>query len=155
MRAVWLGLVLLALRCTAAAASPSYPVTVENCSIPERIDAAPKRAIVNDANMVQTFLDLGLTDRLVGVSGIAGVEHHLIGPAAVIAGLNQIVPRYPTLENVLAWSPDFMFAGWHYGFSIASGVTPSSLAQFGIASYTLRESCIRIGHRQPISMETL
>ncbi len=138
-----------------ASCSLAYPVTIENCFEAERFDAAPKRALVNDMNMVQTIIDLGLADRFVGVSGIAGVEHHLVGPPAVIAGLHQFVARYPTLEAVLAENPDFMFAGWNYGFSLARGLTPKSLAAFGVASYTLRESCIRIGRREPVSMETL
>ncbi len=144
-----------ALLAAGAAAGQTYPVTIDNCFEKERFAAPPRRAIVNDINMVQTILDLGLADRVAGVSGIAGLEGHLVGPPATIAGLHQFVDRYPSLEAVLAQDPDFMFAGWNYGFSVARGLTPQSLAAAGIASYTLRESCIRIGRREPISMETL
>nr|WP_246736081.1 ABC transporter substrate-binding protein [Enterovirga sp. DB1703] len=105
--------------------------------------------------MVQTILDLGLADRFVGVSGIAGVERHLVAPPGVVAGLRQFIDRYPTLEAVLGQNPDFMFAGWNYGFTAARGLTPAALREFGVKTYTLRESCIRIGKREPISMETL
>ena len=157
MRSVTLAFAVAALLATAktAARAQAYPITVANCFEMERFDHAPRRALVNDANMVQTILDLGLADRVVGVSGIAGVERHLIGPPAVIAGLRQFVDRNPTLEAVLGQDPDFVFAGWRYGFSAARGLTPQSLAAFGIASYTLRESCVRIGGREPIGMETL
>ncbi len=138
-----------------AARAQTYPVTVDNCFAKERFDGAPRRALVNDANMVQTVIDLGLADRFVGVSGIGGVERRLIGPPAVIAGLHQFVARAPTLEAVLAQNPDFVFAGWNYGFSAARGLTPASLAAFGVATYTLRESCIRVGRREPIGMDTL
>ncbi len=148
-------LVAVTLLVARAAAAQTYPVTVDNCFSKERFDAPPRRAIVNDTNMVQTTLDLGLADQVVGVSGIAGVEDHLVGPRAAIAGLHQFVDRYPTLEAVLAQDPDFMFAGWNYGFSVARGLTPQSLAAVGIASYALRESCVRIGPREPISMGTL
>ncbi|MBC7799515.1 MAG: ABC transporter substrate-binding protein, partial [Gemmatimonadaceae bacterium] len=49
---------------------------------------------------------------------------------------------------------DFYFAGWQYGFSEAD-VTPAKLAGFDVKSYALYESCIRIGPRPPISMETM
>jgi iron complex transport system substrate-binding protein len=143
------------LALTPAAAAQSYPVEVQSCSDKVRFDEAPKRALVNDTNMVQTILDLGLADRVVGISGIRGVERHLIGPPEVIARLPQFVDRYPSLEAILGQDPDFMFAGWSYGFRHASGVVPARLAELGIKTYVLRESCIRVGRREPISMETL
>ncbi|MEG6508861.1 ABC transporter substrate-binding protein [Methyloligella sp. 2.7D] len=133
----------------------AYPVEVQNCFETEVFDQAPKRALVNDTNMVQTVLDLGLADRFVAVSGISGVEDKLIDDPNVIAGLNQFVTRYPSLESVLGLNPDFMFAGWSYGFSETTGLNPDSLARFGVKTYTLRESCVRIGEVAPISMETL
>lgn len=144
--------------CLAAASSAraqTYPVEVQNCFETARFDAAPQRALVNDTNMVQTILDLGIADRVIGVSGVAGVERHLIAAPGVVAGLHQFIDRYPSLEAVLGQNPDFVFAGWSYGFSIARGLTPSTLAEMGVATYTLRESCIRIGRREPVSMDTL
>lgn len=138
-----------------AAPAHAFPVEVESCFDKVRFDAPPRRALVNDTNMVQTMLDLGLADRIVGVSGIAGVERHLIAPPGVVAGLHQFVDRAPLLEAVLGQNPDFMFAGWSYGFTPARGLTPETLAAMGVKSYVLRESCIRIGRREPISMETL
>ena len=137
-----------------AAAQP-YPVDVQNCFETERFDEPPKRALVNDTNMVQTVLDLGLADRIVAVSGIRGVERHLIAPPGVVAGLRQFVDRSPSLEAILGENTDFLFAGWSYGFNVSRGVTPKTLAEMGVKTYTLRESCIRIGPREPISMETL
>ncbi|BAI71121.1 iron complex transport system substrate-binding protein [Azospirillum sp. B510] len=132
-----------------------YPVEIANCFDTTRFDAPPKRPMVNDVNMTQTMIDLGLADRLVAVSGIAGAERHLIAPPGVVAALPQLPDRAPTLEAVLAANPDFLFAGWSYGFNEARGLTPARLAELGVATYTLRESCIRIGRREPISMDTL
>ncbi|CEJ11550.1 Vitamin B12-binding protein [bacterium YEK0313] len=146
---------LAAFALGASAPAHAFPIVVESCSDTVRFDAAPRRAVVNDTNMVQTMLDLGLADRIVGVSGIAGVERHLIAPPGVVARLNQFVDRAPLLEAVLGQNPDFMFAGWSYGFTPARGLTPETLAAMGVKSYVLRESCIRIGRREPISMETL
>jgi len=138
-----------------AHAQTGYPVTVRNCFEEATFTAPPSRVVVNDANMVQTFLDLGLSDRLVGVSGIGGVEWAIEGPRDVIGKLKQYSERYPTMEAVLGQNPDFMFAGWLYGFNVAQGITPAALGEMGVATYTMRESCIRIGKREPISMETI
>lgn len=148
---------LAAVLCLASGAvsAQTFPVEVRSCADAVRFDAPPKRTIVNDTNMIQTILDLGLADRVVGVSGIKGVEHRLIGSPETIARLPQFLDRYPSLEAILGQDPDFMFAGWSYGFRIATGVTPARLAEFGIRTYVLRESCIRVGAREPISMETL
>ncbi|CBS89734.1 ABC transporter substrate-binding protein [Azospirillum lipoferum] len=139
----------------APALAQSYPVEVANCFETARFTGPPKRPMVHDVNMTQTMLDLGLADRLVAVSGIAGAERHLIAPPGIVAALPQLPDRAPTLEAVLSADPDFLFAGWSYGFNEARGLTPARLAEMGVATYTLRESCIRIGPREPIGMETL
>ncbi|MGA1860637.1 ABC transporter substrate-binding protein [Azospirillum sp. 11R-A] len=144
----------LALQAGGALAQ-SYPVEVANCFETARFAAAPKRLMVHDTNMTQTMLDLGLAGRLVAVSGIEGVEHRLIAPPGVVAALPRLPDRSPTLEAVLSVNPDFLFAGWSYGFNEARGLTPARLAEMGVATYTLRESCIRIGPREPIGMDTL
>ncbi|WP_142846605.1 ABC transporter substrate-binding protein [Telmatospirillum sp. J64-1] len=146
---------LAAVLAAASSAHGQQPVQVANCFETVQFDQIPRRAVVNDTNMVQTMLDLGLEDRIVAVTGIAGVEHHLIAAPGVVDALPQLADQYPSLEAILAADPDFMFAGWNYGFSEARGLTPARLAEFGIPSYTLRESCIRIGPREPISMDTL
>lgn len=150
-------LVLAAILGTTAggALAQTYPVEAANCFETARFAAAPKRPMVHDINMTQTMLDLGLADRLVAVSGIAGVEHRLIAPPGVVEALPQLPDRSPALEAVLAADPDFLFAGWSYGFNEARGLTPARLAEMGVATYTLRESCIRIGPREPIGMDTL
>ncbi|ALG75378.1 iron complex transporter substrate-binding protein [Azospirillum thiophilum] len=155
------GLALALLLGTAAcgAHAQSYPVEVANCFETARFTGPPKRPMVHDTNMTQTMLDLGLADRLVAVSGIAGAEHRLIAPPGappgIVAALPRLPDRAPTLEAVLSADPDFLFAGWSYGFNEARGLTPARLAEMGVATYSLRESCIRIGPREPISMDTL
>lgn len=46
--------------------------------------------------------------------------------------------------DLLGADPDFVFAGWNYGFSEESGITLDSLAEYGIATYALNESCRRV-----------
>jgi iron complex transport system substrate-binding protein len=146
---------LMALSAALPARAEGFPTSVANCFETATFHASPKRAIVNDANMVQTMLDLGLADRMLAVSAIAGREKTLVAPDGAVRGLRQFSVQYPTLEAVLAQNPDFMFAGWSYGFDAARGVSPQGLSAFGIATYALRESCIRIGRREPMSMEIM
>ena len=136
------------------AQTPAYPQEVRSCFDTVRFDAAPKRPVVNDFNMTQTVLDMGLAPRFVGFAGIQGGEAELVAPPGVVAGLKQFSDRYPTTEAVLGQDADFYFAGWQYGFSEAD-VTPAKLAALGVKSYVLYESCIRIGPRPPISMDTM
>jgi iron complex transport system substrate-binding protein len=145
------GLLWLAVLSSPALA---FPAEVQSCFDRVRFEAAPKRPVVNDFNMTQTVIDMGLIDRFVGVAGIGGGEKELIWPAGGSQTLNQFAPRYPSMEAILGQNADFYFAGWQYGFG-DTDVTPSKLAEFGVKSYVLYESCIRIGPRPPISMETM
>jgi len=143
----------------APAAAQDYPVTVRSCSESVTFDGPPQRPIVNDTNMVQTIVDMGLLDRFMAVTGIDGAEHYIKGvPAVIEAMLKKQVKspgRYPSLEGLLTLKPDFYFGGWQYGFSEQIFITPERLAGFNIKSYILNESCIRVGPRAPISMDTL
>ena len=137
-----------------AAQAQQYPVEVQSCFDRVRFDGPPQRPVVNDFNMIQTVLDMGLGSRFVGFAGIKGGEKDLVAPDGVVAGLKQFSDRYPTMEAILGQNADFYFAGWQYGLSEAD-VTPAKLAGFDVKSYVLYESCIRIGPRPPISMETM
>jgi len=137
----------------AAGPALAFPTEVQSCFDRVTFDGPPKRPVVNDFNMVQTVIDMGLVDRFVGVAGIGGGEKELVAPEGVVARLNLFAPRYPTMEAILGQNADFYYAGWQYGFG-DTDVTPQKLAEFGVKSYVLYESCIRIGPRPPISMET-
>ena len=67
---------VLALAAFAAASSPAlaagYPVTVKSCDRDVTFDAAPQRAVSNDVNLTEMMLALGLTDRMVGYTGVSG-----------------------------------------------------------------------------------
>ena len=147
----------LFLACVLPSPALAFPLTVQSCFDEVSFDKVPERPIVNDANMTQTIIDMGLLDQFVGIGGVGGVEHHLAAPAEVIEKVKakEFSERYPTMEAILGQDPDFYFAGWRYGFSDANGITPQALAEFGIGTYVMYESCIRIGQRPPISMETL
>lgn len=150
LRTVFLALTL------ASAAAPvlAYPVEVQSCFDKVTFDGPPKRPVVNDFNMVQTIIDMGLIDRFVEIAGIGGGEKEIVAPPGVMEKIHEFSELYPTTEAILGQNADFYFAGWQYGLS-EPDLTPKKLAQLGVKTYVLYESCIQIGPRPPISMDTM
>jgi iron complex transport system substrate-binding protein len=120
-----------------------FPVTVEVCGEPTTYDAPPERAVVNDNNMVEMLFALGVSDRMVAYAG-AGERMRLDEFADDYAALEFLGEDYISLEPLLGTDPDFVFSGWNYGFSESTGLTPDALADLGIESYVLTESCRRV-----------
>jgi iron complex transport system substrate-binding protein len=125
-------------------------VTIENCGKPVTYSKIPERAVSNDVNITEIMLALGLQDRMAGMSGIGDTGR--LAPEYQTAAKNipLISEKYFTLEPLLGVNPDFVYAGWNYGFSEENGITPDSLAEKGIATYVLEESCVHKGER-PVS----
>lgn len=119
-----------------------FPVTVQSCGDDVTFDAAPERAVVNDDNMIELMFALGLTDHLAAYAA-AGPRLRLEVFEDDYAAVESLGDDYFTLEPVLGADPDFVFAGWNYGFG-EDGVNPEGLAELGIPSYVLNESCRRI-----------
>ena len=126
----------------AAPTADHYPVTVRSCGDDVTFDAAPERAVVNDDNMIELMFALGLTERMAAYAG-AGPRLRLAAFEDDYAAVTSLGDDYFTLEPTLGADPDFVFAGWNYGFS-EDGVSPAALADFGVKSYVLNESCRRI-----------
>jgi iron complex transport system substrate-binding protein len=127
-----------------AAAREGGAVTVRSCGEPVTFETAPERAVVNDNNMVEMLFALGLTDRMVAYGGVGEKRTRLPRFLDDYARLQSLGADYFTLEPLLGVNPDFVFSGYNYGFDEATGLTPETLAQRGIASYVLTESCRRI-----------
>jgi iron complex transport system substrate-binding protein len=136
------------------AATPSprphaaYPVTVTSCGVPVTYDRAPARAVSNDINTTEDMLALGLESRMAGTFGVTGdgPAGHPV-PAPYLAGFRQVrdvSAGYFTREELVALHPDFLFAGWDYGLQTGTSLTPAGLAQFGIKTLVLTESCARV-----------
>ncbi len=130
-----------------------YPVTVEVCGQAKRFDARPERVVTHDVNITELFLALDLGHLLVGYSGVHADKELAPEYRSQIYNVARLSPRGMDLETLVGSGADFVFAGWNYGFRQASGVTPAALERFGIRSYILTESCIRVGPREQVSLE--
>ena len=140
---------------TFAAPAFAHPVTVQSCDREVTFDAPPTRAASNDVNLTEMMLVLGLTDRMVGYTGISGWNKLDEEIRADIGELPELSERYPTREVLIGADVDFWFAGWNYGMRVGGEVTPDTLAPFGVDVYELTESCVHIMPRDGIGIDDM
>ena len=126
--------------------------TVQSCNREVTFDAPPSAAISNDVNLTEMMLVLGLSDRMVGYTGISGWKTLDEEMRAGVEELPELSEKYPSKEVLIGADADFFFAGWNYGMKVGGEVTPDTLAPFGIQVYELTESCIHIGDKPKVSM---
>ncbi|WP_327680573.1 ABC transporter substrate-binding protein [Kitasatospora sp. NBC_00458] len=125
-----------------ATASAHYPVTVRNCGTELTFKQKPARTVTNDVGITELMLALGLENRMAGY--VMPDDKGDVGKVAWKDGYQRttwLSKKQITKEIALEAKADLVFAGWHYGFDDASGVTPQALGDLGIASYVLSESC--------------
>lgn len=139
---------LLLLITAAQATTTEYPVTVDNCGTPLRIEKRPAHAVFHDINMTEMAFALGLQDDMAGVTGITG--WYKISPEFKhgLGGIPELAPKKPSPETLIAANADFLFAGWNYGMTVGGEVTPEILAPYGIDTLVLSESCVHTNPEQ-------
>lgn len=138
-------------------ALPSLAVEIQNCGQTVQFSTTPQRVLVNDLNLLEMLLELGLEQSIVGYSGVSG-----FGATTRIAPrhaywanrIPEIAPKYPSLEQILSVEPDLMVAGWFYGFA-EGGITPLKLKKFNIQAYVLEESCAFVQSKKSGRIEDL
>lgn len=140
---------LLLLCISMVSGAHAFPVTVDNCGTPLRINAPPKRAVIHDLNMTEMALALGLQAQMAGVTGITGWYKTDANFKAALGAIPELTHKYPSLENLLAARADLLFAGWYYGMKPGGEVTPATLARHGIATLVLTESCVHTSQARP------
>ena len=130
-------------------------VSVDSCNRTVSFDSPPQRAISNDVNLTEMMLVLGLSDKMVGYTGISGWKTLDEEMRLGVKQLPELSPKYPTKEVLVGADADFFFAGWNYGMKVGGEVTPETLKPFGINVYELTESCIHIMTKKKVSMDDM
>lgn len=130
-------------------------VSVDSCNRTVSFDSPPQRAISNDVNLTEMMLVLGLSDKMVGYTGISGWKTLDEEMRLGVKQLPELSPKYPTKEVLVGADADFFFAGWNYGMKVGGEVTPETLKPFGINVYELTESCIHIMTKKKASMDDM
>ena len=105
--------------------------------------------VVHDINMSEMAFALGLQDAMVGVTGITGWYKTTPEFDETRGSIPELAPKYPTIENLVAATPDLFFAGWYYGMRPGGDVTPETLAPHGIKTLILTESCVHLDKSRP------
>lgn len=141
-----LALALLATGCSGGAGKDSSAsaasVTVENCGEQVTYNYPVTKLFVNDGNIISIALAAGAADQITAVSSLQRDKDVLsLKYGDAVGELKQVAEKYPSLENVIAADPQVMFAGWGYGFKESDGLTPDQLAEKGIKTYLLSETC--------------
>jgi len=106
-------------------------------------------------NLTEMMLVLGLTDRMVGYTGISGWNKLDPDMTEGVAALPELSAQYPSREVLVGADADFFFAGWNYGMKVGGEVTPDTLEPFGIQVYELTESCAHVMDRNTASIEDM
>ena len=148
-------IILSALSLGLSAGLASAETSVQSCNRTVTFDAPPERAISNDVNLTEMMLVLGLTDHMVGYTGINGWNKLDAEMRAGVAALPELSERYPSKEVLVGADADFFFAGWNYGMKVGGEVTPETLEPFGIQVYELTESCTHIMDKDRASIEDM
>ena len=131
-------------------------ITVDNCGETLTFDTTPERIVVHDMNMTDMAFALELQDRIVGLTGITGWYKTSPEFDDLRGEIPELAPKYPTIENLVSADPDMFFAGWYYGMRPGGDVTPDTLAEFGIKTLILTESCVHLDKNRPVaSMDLL
>ena len=131
-------------------------ITVDNCGETLTFETIPERIVVHDMNMTDMAFALELQDRIVGLTGITGWYKTSPEFDNLRGDIPELAPKYPTIENLVSADPDMFFAGWYYGMRPGGDVTPDTLAEFGIKTLILTESCVHLDKNRPVaSMDLL
>lgn len=121
-------------------------VTVSNCSVPLHVPTTPTRVFANDTGITEILFALGLSDRIVGYTTSGGADRDIAS-----SPWRQDFESAPylgdafTREVIQKADPDFVFAGWNYGFRESTGVTPDWVSSIGATPYQLTEACRQAG----------
>lgn len=146
-----LAVTLLVAGCGARIDEPAAPsgtagtVDVTNCGVPLSIPHTPTRVVTNDTGITEMMFALGLADRMVGYTTYEGKDRDVDSSPwrSEFASTRSLGTAF-TREVIQAAAPDFVFAGWNYGFKESTGVTPEWIRSIGATPYQLTEAC-----RQP------
>lgn len=144
MRTLWSTAIVLSL-----AGAASAEISVDNCGETLTFEKTPERIVVHDMNMTDMAFALGLQDKIVGLTGITGWYKTSPDFDTLRGDILELAPKYPTVENLVAASPEMFFAGWYYGMKPGGDVTPDTLAPFGVKTRVLTESCVHLDKDRP------
>lgn len=126
---------------SAGAGATQYPLTLNNCGVEVTFTKAPQRAVALGQNTAEILLLLGLEDRL--AASAFWPTKVLPELAAANAKVKLLTVEMPTLESIVAQSPDFVAAQLPTLLGPDSKVAKrDDLAKLGVPSYLSPGVCV-------------
>lgn len=121
-------------------------VSVDNCGAPLQVPVPVTRVVSNDTGVTELLFALGLQDRMAGYFLDSGQDRDIsTSPWKAQFESTTNLGQGFTREAVQTARPDLVFAGWNYGFSETSGLTPDWVRSIGAVPYQLTEACRQSG----------
>jgi iron complex transport system substrate-binding protein len=117
----------------------AYPLTIDSCGQKLTFNTAPSRAITLNQNVTEIMLALNLGDRMVGTAFLQkGVlpEHK-----AAYDKIPVLAERYPSIEQLMAADPDFVYAGLSGSLGDNPLATRQQLGDLGIPTFQATDYC--------------
>lgn len=151
--AAWLVAAALLLLTGCAPAAPERAAggtRIDNCGRTQTFAAPPQRVVSLNQHATEVLIALGLGDRLVGTA----YPDDQAPPESVAAEYAQVpllAEKYPSFERLLAAEPDLVVGGYASAFDETEGRGRDVLADAGIPTLLLSESCTE----GPAGMDTL
>ncbi len=120
-------LTLLTIAASLLASAAFAETTIQSCDREITLDYVPRAAVSHDVNLTEMMLVLGLTDHMVGYTGISGWKTLDEQMREGVKELPELAEKYPSKEVLIGADADFLFAGWNYGMKVGGEVTPETL----------------------------
>jgi hypothetical protein len=92
-----------------------FPIGVTNCGIQSWYQSPPRRAVTMNQGTTEIMLALGLADHMVGTSNLD--DYIWSELESEYKKIPVIADDYPTIDELLAVEPDFVYAQWGSAFS--------------------------------------
>ncbi|MGW5049573.1 ABC transporter substrate-binding protein [Actinokineospora sp. NPDC004072] len=143
---------LLTALALAACGAPAPPAgtsstAIDNCGQQLAFDGVPQRVVGYYQHPTELLLALGLRDKVVGMA--YPDNDPLPRYAAEYRAIPQISAKDASFEQILAQSPDLVYAGYDSAFAPDTGRSREAFAQAGIATFLSSEECTD----EPVVME--
>lgn len=123
-----------------AFAAEGFPLTLQNCGVEARFDAAPESVVTVGQAATEILYSLGLADKVVGTS--VWFAEVLPDFAEANAKVERLADNDPSFESVVAKRPGLVAIQyeWHVG---PQGIvaTREQFADLGIPTYVLAADC--------------
>lgn len=116
-----------------------YPLTISNCGHELTFDKAPERTVSLNQSSTEILLSLGLVDSMVGTA--TWTDPVLPQLEADNAKVERLADNAPSMEAVLATSPDFVTASFPNSLSDKNAGSFEKYESFGIPAYLAPNQC--------------